>query len=624
MAILRSMIDKFVTRVIGRDEYESRALRRYFERQHDIRIGLYSIGAFDRWRVPPGTVIGRYCSISRTARLIAGNHPMEGLSTHPYFYLKQYGMVDSDLAHRRPQIIEDDVWLGDNCIITPGCHRVGRGAVIGAGAVVMSDVPPYAVMAGAPARFIRFRFPQETIDALEASQWWILDSRDLRTALAKAPTLARHPTPDAVRTFLAAIGKADNLPAPLAAAAAPAVGTTIDAAKAEDLVVALLRREMPEFSSKDMERPFQDLKIDSFGLINLRLGLESSLGSQIPDRAWGTVARPSDLTALASGREVKTVAAPVAGEPAARADSAPQGAIEARHSARAAGERRIQPINMPQMAISGLSEAWLFKETGDIHWSVLTKGLRTPSSAVCDSEGDRLYATFTRIRYSLEAPLTNFRENEILTIDLEMTRFGAGMFFSSVALTAPNATGQAQLMTTFSKFGEAGAAASLLKGQPVLPQDCEIQPIEELPEFVHEYRALRAATLVPPLFETEYEIVPPHDINGVGLLYFAAYPIITDVCALRYAGLRLASEFSTTFRDVCYFANSTPDEILLFRVHRWDETPTSIAFDATISRKSDGKVMAWVTTEKRRIAPETPAVAGAADQQKVVSEVAAT
>lgn len=625
MGIFRSIVDRLAIRTLGRNEYESVALRRYFDRQYGIKVGLYSIGAFDRWRVPPGTVIGRYCSIAKSARLLDANHPTDALSTHPYFYLKDFGLVDEDQAEPRPPVIEDDVWLGHGCTIAPSCHRIGRGAIIGAGAVVMSDVSPYAIMVGAPAKLARYRFPAELIEALEASQWWLLDKDELARALKQAPGFALHPSRDAAQAFLAATGRLGALPAaksPRAAEAAasrPTPGSGLDAARGR--IMGVLQQEIAGFTPADIARPFQDLEIDSFGLINLRIAVEKLLGMQISDRVWGQIETPGDLLNVA-GAPTTT---PQAAEPA---DGAPRPQRVAAspeplaQMARPGGEQRLQYVNMPQMALSGLSEAWVFKEIGDLHWSVLTRGLRTPSAAVSDSEGDRLYATFTRICLTSDAPLTDFAENERLTLDLDMSRYGAGMFFSAAAVTGACGTVRAQVMTSFSKFGEAGANTSLRKGQPVIPQDCDIPPLTELPAFAQSYRAQRAAALTPPLFSCEYEIVPPHDINGVGLLYFAAYPIIVDVCAMRRAGGTLFSQFSTIHRDVFYFANSTPDETLIFQVHRWDETEAAIAFDASLSRKSDGKLMAFITTTKQRIAAPAMAASAGAPQAAMLSAMA--
>lgn len=62
-------------------------------------------------------------------------------------------------------IVDDDVWIGESAIIMAGVH-IGRGAVIGAGAVVTKDVPPYAVAVGTPAKIVKYRFDHETIDKL--------------------------------------------------------------------------------------------------------------------------------------------------------------------------------------------------------------------------------------------------------------------------------------------------------------------------------------------------------------------------------------------------------------------------------------------------------------------------
>jgi probable biosynthetic protein (TIGR04098 family) len=594
MPLIRSLIDRAMVRIHGRNEYESLALRRYFKKHYDIEVGLHTIGPFDRWRVPPGSRIGRYCSIARTARLLDADHPVDALSTHPYFYLRGFGVVAEDMLHLQPPLVEDGVWIGHNAIITPGCHRIGRGAVVGAGAVVMQDVPAYAIVTGSPARLVRYRFDADTIAVIEATRWWELDRTALAAAVRSGPAFARHPARSTAEAFIQALPGIRLPPRTDASGQRDQHLAGLDA----EAVRRLLTAEIPALADNGFDLPFTDLGIDSFGLISLRVAVEQLAGRQIPDRLWGALVSPADLLALAA-----TAAHPADRIAAAPPTAAAPPARIARSAATASGAqtRRIT-INMPQMAMRGLSEAWLFKEMGDLHWQALCQGLKTPSAAIADSEGQRLYATFTRIRLDLDAPLTAFRENDELALDLAPSRLGAGMFFGALAIRSPTAGGKAELMTSFAKFGEAGANTSLMKGQPVIPEDCAIPALPAPPAFAMEYRALRAEPLPPALFETRYEIQPVHDINGVGLLYFAAYPMIADLCVARHAGAELLSGHSTTNREICYFANAMPDETLLFRLHSWDADAGAVRFRSSLSRASDGKMMALIDTRKARIA----------------------
>ena len=83
MTIIDKIRERLLLRRERQNEYESQALRRHFASLYDITIGLYSYGCFDRWRIPPGSVIGRYCSIAKTARILDANHPIDALSTTP-------------------------------------------------------------------------------------------------------------------------------------------------------------------------------------------------------------------------------------------------------------------------------------------------------------------------------------------------------------------------------------------------------------------------------------------------------------------------------------------------------------------------------------------------------------
>jgi virginiamycin A acetyltransferase len=194
MSLISSLREKVKLRLLLRDEYESQALRDWFARDFKVEVGLYSYGCFDRWRIPARTRIGRYCSFAKTARVLDANHPFDALSTHPFLYEKRFGLVERDLIDPPWITIEDDVWVSHNATITPGCKHIGRGAIIGAGAIVTKDVPAYAIVVGMPASIVRYRFEPNMQAAIEASRWWELSRAELKAISATSPDLLLKPT----------------------------------------------------------------------------------------------------------------------------------------------------------------------------------------------------------------------------------------------------------------------------------------------------------------------------------------------------------------------------------------------------------------------------------------------
>jgi acetyltransferase-like isoleucine patch superfamily enzyme len=158
-------------------EMRSATLREIMRRFHGVEIGAHSYGCFDATRFPRGTRIGRYVSVGPGVAVYRRNHPLERLSLHPCFYNAQHGAAPGADVATATLDVGADAWLGARAMVLPGCRRIGRGAVVAAGAVVTRDVPDYAVVAGNPARVIRYRFEPEAMDAAERSGWW-LDSPD--------------------------------------------------------------------------------------------------------------------------------------------------------------------------------------------------------------------------------------------------------------------------------------------------------------------------------------------------------------------------------------------------------------------------------------------------------------
>lgn len=123
-------------------------------------------------------IIGRFCSIACGAKFLftSANHTMKSLSTYPFpIFFEEWGLDKKDVGsawdNKGDIVVGNDVWIGYEAVILSGVH-IGDGAIIGARAVVTRDVPPYTVVGGVPAKEIKKRFNEETVQKLQQSQWW--------------------------------------------------------------------------------------------------------------------------------------------------------------------------------------------------------------------------------------------------------------------------------------------------------------------------------------------------------------------------------------------------------------------------------------------------------------------
>lgn len=195
---LKRLAFRTASRLEGGECY-SATMREILRRYHGVVVGAYSYGAcMQLGEFPPSVTVGRYCSIAGSVRIFRRNHPHERLSTHPFFYNKAMRFVETDTITSEGLEIGDDTWIGYHSIICPGCHRIGIGAVIGTGAVVTKDVDDFAIVAGNPARLIRYRFPEEVRQLVRESRWWEKPVEEVARFLSEMvkplePEAWRHP-----------------------------------------------------------------------------------------------------------------------------------------------------------------------------------------------------------------------------------------------------------------------------------------------------------------------------------------------------------------------------------------------------------------------------------------------
>jgi len=150
-------------------------------------LGDYSYTA--RYADIAYSVLGKFVNVAAFTRLNPGEHPYHRASLHHFMYRSSYFWPDEpdetavfDWRRSRPVKVGHDTWIGHGAVIMKGV-TIGDGAIIAAKAVVTKDVPPYGVVAGTPAKLIKWRHPRGIADRLQALAWWDWSHEQLKAAL---------------------------------------------------------------------------------------------------------------------------------------------------------------------------------------------------------------------------------------------------------------------------------------------------------------------------------------------------------------------------------------------------------------------------------------------------------
>ncbi|MCR4892037.1 MAG: hypothetical protein K5989_07665 [Lachnospiraceae bacterium] len=166
--------------------------RNFLGKNTAFRDGVLGFGSYiNRYGDFTHARIGKYSCIGANVSTAVGSHPLNGSAAlHPAFTNPEkilgFSYTDKlEFEDSTPHIeIGNDVWIGNHVVLLDGI-RIGDGAVVGAGAVVTWDLPPYSVNVGVPAKTIRYRFPEETIDKLLRLKWWNRDEDWIRRNIAR-------------------------------------------------------------------------------------------------------------------------------------------------------------------------------------------------------------------------------------------------------------------------------------------------------------------------------------------------------------------------------------------------------------------------------------------------------
>ncbi len=281
--------------------------------------------------------------------------------------------------------------------------------------------------------------------------------------------------------------------------------------------------------------------------------------------------------------------------------------------------RRIR-IGMPQLDVGGLSEGWLYRTCGDLHWEAIGRELGVSSHGFRAEAGDRLYPTVVALRARYGAPLAAVNENDVLTAKVSVRPCGRACAHGEIDLTVAGRRSSVELLTTFA-VREPGGGLRMAMPAPELAERW-LMDGGGTPEIVRLAKAARAGhtlddafcgpslrAIGPALGRFDYEPSPYADYNGAGLLYFASYVTIGDTAEralVRRLGLSpsprtdWALGASAMRRAVFFYTNLALGEALVVDLMRFELCGArGVKTHLRVSRQRDGLVMADLITERR-------------------------
>ena len=282
-------------------------------------------------------------------------------------------------------------------------------------------------------------------------------------------------------------------------------------------------------------------------------------------------------------------------------------------------------IHLPQTDASGLSENWLFKHCGEMHWDHLCGAMGISgvnSHHMRDESGKRLYPTFVAIRGRYATPLCTIEMDQRFHTTVRLNHFGRAFFHSTVTFENEETSFELEMLTTFVARNKSGLN-DLHQSLPSAKLVYNSTPLASAPPLLKLSQALRHGEIKEYDFldyrfslsgndlglQMSFEPSPYIDYNGAGLLYFAAYPTIADTIErqlidknqLADSTRDWATQSSTVARDVFYFRNLDLGKSLLATIKRFDSVGENRILHTLLTSAVDGAPLAEIMTAKRMV-----------------------
>ncbi|HEV7682512.1 MAG TPA: Pnap_2097 family protein [Pyrinomonadaceae bacterium] len=280
-------------------------------------------------------------------------------------------------------------------------------------------------------------------------------------------------------------------------------------------------------------------------------------------------------------------------------------------------------IHLPQTDATGLSENWLFKHCGEMHWNHLCAAMGVSgvnAKEMRDDAGNRLYPTFVAIKGRYATPLSLVQMDQHFQTTVELNHFGRAFFHSTIAFSNEAARFDLEMLTTFVARYKDGLN-DLHQSLPSADLQYTSRPLNSSPPLLKLSQALRHAKIRDYDFvghrfsnpeadlnlHVSFEPSPYIDYNGAGLLYFAAYPTIADTLErqliMKHELVEGAGDWavrtSTVARDVFYYRNLNLGQRLTATLRRFDRVGENIILHTSLTAESDGAALADIFTAKR-------------------------